>query len=350
MPVLADKLHNIPSTSSLPTYSSVTEIELAELSPSTSSSNLPPTYDDATATATTATVSASTGRRDVTASSSSEPSLAVFAPTVHFQIETLGKQWLSLPVGTRPDPIPVHRVEAGSWDPGSLPAYVSLRFSRSDNSCHLVRGDDASKTPVCTTLYRFGPGRPPVFRLPQSLVSPHGPPGSPAGEPMQVDDDDDDDDDDRVRANDGELDLPIVSNSLTTRAQRLKTPLGTFQWRYASSRERAAAVECADDLLVCELVRSVAVAGGKKTEEGAAATVAQFVRGPGTRTKGSGRSTAGNGGRLMVDLARWTDRKDGARDAVEVLVVASCVCMLKKEVDRRRIQQMMIMAGGAGGG
>ncbi|TQN67847.1 hypothetical protein CSHISOI_07623 [Colletotrichum shisoi] len=349
MPVLADKLHGIPSTSSLPTYLSVTEVELAELLPSTSSFSLPPTYDDATATATTATVSASTGIRDVTASSSSsEPSLAAFAPTAHFQIETLGKQWLSLPVGTRPDPIPVHRVEAGSWDPRSLPAYVSLRFSRSDNSCHLVRGDDASQTPVCTTLYRFGPGRPPVFRLPQSLVSPHGPPASPAGKSTQVDNDDDDDD--TVRRNDGELELSIVSNSLITRTQRLKTPQGTFQWRYASSRERAAAVKGADDLLICELVRGVAVAGGKKPEEEAAATVAQFVRGPGTRTKGSGRSTAGNGGRLMVDLARWTDRKDGARDAVEVLVVASCVCMLKKEVDRRRIQQMMIMAGGAGGG
>ncbi|KAJ0158636.1 hypothetical protein CTA2_11170 [Colletotrichum tanaceti] len=347
MPVLADKLPKIPRTSSLPTYSSVTEVELAELSPSTSPSSLPPTYDDATATATTTTASASTGRRDVTASSSSEPSLAAFAPTAHFQIETLGKQWLSLPVGTRPDPIPVHRVEAGSWDPGSLPVYVSLRFSRSDNSCHLVRGDDASQTPVCTTLYRFGPGRPPVFRLPESLVSPYGPPASPAGEPMQVDDNDGDEDD-VVGANNGKLDLPIVSNSLITRAQRLKTPFGTLQWRYASSRERAAAVEGADDLLVCELMRRVAVASGKKTEEKVAATVAQFVRGPGTRTKGTGRSTAGNGGRLAVDLARWTDRKDGARDAVEVLVVASCVCMLKKEVDRRRVQQMMIMAGGAG--
>ncbi|KZL84836.1 hypothetical protein CI238_08815 [Colletotrichum incanum] len=338
MSVFADKLRNIPSTSSLPTYSNVTEVELAETSPSTSTSSLPPTYDDATATA-SASASAD---RDETASSSNEASRASFIPTAHFQVETLGKQWLSLPVGTRPDPIPVYRVEAGSWTPESTPAYVSLRFSRSDNSCHLVRGDDGSQTPVCTTLYRFGPGKPPVFRLPQSLVSPHAPPAPPTSSADELRQDDDE-----ARA-DGGLDLSIVSKSLTTRTQVLKTPLGTFQWRYASRRERAA-VKGADDLLICELVQSVALAGGNKAEE-KTTRVAQLVRGAETRTKGSGRSTAGNGGRLMVDLAMWTDLKDGSRDAVEVLVLASCVCMLKKEVDRRRMQQMMVIAGGASGG
>ncbi|GKT86676.1 hypothetical protein Ct61P_04526 [Colletotrichum tofieldiae] len=194
------------------------------------------------------------------------------SPPTYSNVETLGKQWLSLPVGTRPDPIPVYRVEAGSWTPESAPAYVSLRFSRSDNSCHLVRGDDGSRTPVCTTLYRFGPGKPPVFHLPQSLVSPHAPPASSAGELRQEDDE---------------------TRSLTTRTQILKTPLGTFRWRYASRRERAA-VSGADDLLICELVQNVALAGGKKAEE-KTARVAQFVRGAETRTKGSGRSTAGNG-------------------------------------------------------
>ncbi|GKT57378.1 hypothetical protein ColTof4_11524 [Colletotrichum tofieldiae] len=333
MSALADKFRNIPGTSSPPTYSNVTEVELAEISPSTSTSSLPPTYDDATATA------SASADGDERTSSSNEPSRAPFAPTAHFQVETLGKQWLSLPVGTRPDPIPVYRVEAGSWTPESAPAYVSLRFSRSDNSCHLVRGDDGSRTPVCTTLYRFGPGKPPVFHLPQSLVSPHAPPASSAGELRQEDDE---------TPGDGGLDVSIVSKSLTTRTQILKTPLGTFRWRYASRRERAA-VSGADDLLICELVQNVALAGGKKAEE-KTARVAQFVRGAETRTKGSGRSTAGNGGRLMVDLARWADLKDGARDAVEVLVLASCVCMLKKEVDRRRMQQMMIIAGGASGG
>lgn len=336
MSALASKLRADPSTSSLPTYSSATDIELTNIpsSTSTSTSSLPPTYDDATA-------ASSSHAADAESSAGAQATAAApsFTPTVHLQIETSGKQWLSLPTGTRPDPVPVYRVEAGSWAPDSTPAYVSLRFSRNDGSCQLVRGDDESQTPVCTTLYRFGPGKPPNFRLPQSLISPHTPPAGP--------DQRRDGEVEEEEEIDG-LDLKIASRSITSRTQLLKTPLGTFQWRYASRKERAA-VPGADDLLVCEIVETAALAGGRKTEE-TTTRVAQLVRGEGTRSMGSGRSTAGNGGRLMVDLARWADLKGGGREAVEVLVVASCVCMLKKEVDRRRMQQIMIMAGGAGGG
>ncbi|KAK2016640.1 hypothetical protein LZ32DRAFT_601461 [Colletotrichum eremochloae] len=337
MSALADKSLNIPGTSALPTYASATEVELAGIAPLTSTASLPPAYDDATATVTVPAGS------DDTLGSSDGPPRAPFAPTVHFQIETEGKPWLSLPIGTRPDPIPVYRVEAGSWAPGSTPAYVSLRSSRSSNNCSLVRGDDdGSQMPVCTTLYRFGPGKPPVLRLPRALISPHAGPASPACPPGERAHGD-------VRTEgDGDLDLLVMPKSLVTRTQVLETPLGTFQWRYASRREVTAA-ERADDLLVCELVTRVALAGRRKARE-ETARVAQLVRGPGTRTEGTGRSAAGNGGRLAIDLARWTGPKGGMRDAVEALVIASCVCMLKKEVDRRRMHQMMIMAGAASGG
>ncbi|EFQ32222.1 uncharacterized protein GLRG_07366 [Colletotrichum graminicola M1.001] len=211
MSVLADKSHDIHGTSALPTYACATEVELTEIAPSASTASLPPAYDDATATA------SATASRDDTLGSPDGPPRVPFAPTVHFQVETAGKPWLSLPVGTRPDPIPIYRVEAGgSRAPGSTPAYVSLRFSRGSNSCHLVRGrdDDASQSPVCTTLYRFGPGKPPILRLPRALVSP---PGEPAA--------------------DGDLDVSVMPKSLVSRAQVLETPLGTFQWRYASRRE-----------------------------------------------------------------------------------------------------------------
>ncbi|KAK1967495.1 hypothetical protein LY78DRAFT_656211 [Colletotrichum sublineola] len=241
MSALADKSLNIPGTSALPTYASATEVELAGIAPLTSTASLPPAYDDATATVTMPAGS------DDTLGSSDGPPRAPFAPTVHFQIETEGKPWLSLPIGTRPDPIPVYRVEAGSWAPGSTPAYVSLRSSRSSNSCSLVRGDDdGSQMPVCTTLYRFGPGKPPVLRLPRALISPHAGPASPACPPGERAHGD-------VRTEgDGDLDLLVMPKSLVTRTQVLETPLGTFQWRYASRREVTAA-ERADDLLVCEL-------------------------------------------------------------------------------------------------
>ncbi|OHE91006.1 hypothetical protein CORC01_13687 [Colletotrichum orchidophilum] len=350
--MVTDKLHPVPSSSALPTYSSAMGIELTEISPSTSSSSslAPPAYAQATTIVPRDSESAPDGEFSEPAPSED----ALFTPTVHFQMETNGKQWLSLPIGTRPDPIAVYRVEAGCWSAESVPAYVSLRFSRNDGSCHLVRGEDASQTPVCTTLYRFGPGKPPVFRPSTSLTPLRAPApastsssfsspssstlvsrreeegGGSGGEPEKG------------------ANLQIVSKSLTSRTQVLKTPLGTFQWRYATRKERAA-VHGADDLLVCELVRSVALPGGKKTEE-SRMRIAQLVRGKETRTQGTGRTTAGNGGRLMVDVMRWAESKDGGREAVEVLVVASCICMLKKEVDRRRMQQMMMIAAGASGG
>ncbi|KAJ0298906.1 hypothetical protein COL5a_011821 [Colletotrichum fioriniae] len=344
--IVADELHTVPSNSSLPTYSSATGIELADISPSTSSdsSPAPPAYDQTITVVPRDTEPAPSSD----GGSEASPSGDAFAPTVHFQIETTGKQWLSLPIGTRPDPIAIYHVEAGSWSAESVPAYVSIRFSRNDGSCHLLRGDDASQTPVCTTLYRFGPGKPPIFRPSQALAPFHAPtpPASSSSSSTEVSLQDEEN---GHRETDvSAVDLQIVSKSLTSRTQILKTPLGTFQWRYATRKERAA-VPGADQLLVCELVQTIALAGGKKTEE-SKTRIAQFVRGKETRTRGTGRTTAGNGGRLMLDVMRWADSKDGGREAVEVLVVASCVCMLKKEVDRRRMQQMMILAAGASGG
>ncbi|OLN95290.1 hypothetical protein CCHL11_04734 [Colletotrichum chlorophyti] len=312
MSILSDKVRDLPDASSPPTYSTAA----TELPPSPSSLSLPPTYDAATS-----------GTSTSSGEGTSPMTPPAFTPTASFQIETSGKQWLSLPVATRPDPIPVYRVEAGSWAADSVPAFVSMRFSRGDGSCHLVRGDDGSQMPACTTVYRFGPGKPPLFRLPR----PTAPPASSS----------------TAAAADDTLELKMVSASLTSRTQVLETPHGTFRWRYGSRKERAA-VPGADDLLLCELVRVASPAGGETREESTVA--AQLVRGEGTRTKGSGKSTAGNGGRLMVDLREWMGSKGDAAGEVEVLLIAGCICMLKKEVDRRRLQQMMLIAAGASGG
>ncbi|KAF0328082.1 hypothetical protein GQ607_004562 [Colletotrichum asianum] len=319
MSTLTETPRPVLRTYSLPSYSSATElpsssvVNLTELSPRTRLSNSPPTYDDATARSfSNASIRPPPNTPD-SRSSDSSPSRAGerFTPTVQFQIESSGKHWLSLPRGTKPDLIPVFRVGEGRWN-CSTPAYRSLRFSRSDNSCILIRGDDVAQMPVCTTLYRFGPGKPPVFRLQKICEE--------------------------------DSDLQIRSKSMTSRTQILKTPHGTFRWRYASRKERAA-VEGAETLLICELVQQAIPVSGMKTEE-KASRVAQLVRGEKTRTPGTGRSTAGNGGRLMMDLFRWTDLKDGSKDTVECLIVASCICMLKKEVDRRRMHQLIAVGAG----
>jgi len=64
--------------------------------------------------------------------------------------------------------------------------------------------------------------------------------------------------------------------------------------------------------------------------------VAELVRNDETRTEGTSKSYAGNGGVLVLG------------DVDEVVVVATACVMLKREVDRRRLVQMMIMGGGGG--
>ncbi|KAF2453725.1 hypothetical protein BDY21DRAFT_354858 [Lineolata rhizophorae] len=79
---------------------------------------------------------------------------------------------------------------------------------------------------------------------------------------------------------------------------------------------------------------------GKKVERGV--RVAMLVRTDETRTPGTGKTTAGNGGELVVDEYMGCLVE-------EPLLVASCILMLKKEIDRRRLLQAMVIAGGAGG-
>ncbi|PTD11939.1 hypothetical protein FCULG_00002925 [Fusarium culmorum] len=122
-------------------------------------------------------------------------------------------------------------------------------------------------------------------------------------------------------------DIEISCKGMMTRSVVMRTHLSTFEWRYSSRAERRAFMgEKADSLLILEQVTKVVVKRGNKRSEDA-------------------RSTAGNGGRLMLDLQEWVDKKEECAE-MEILAVASCICMLKKEVDRRRVHQTMAMMGG----
>jgi hypothetical protein len=199
----------------------------------------------------------------------------------------------------------------------------------------------------------------------------------------------------------------VTSLGLLTRAVTFRSRLGTFEWRYASRRERQAVrlglgfepvvtgssassitdsdsdnledgKEGDDDddeisnMLVLERVVRIATAQSshltssssrnwmKKQKSGNSeevrTVVARFLRGPRYRTPGSSASSAGNGGRLMVDPSMWESENGGGEkgesEMAMVMIVTTCLVMLKKEVDRRRAQQMAVMgaiAGGAGG-
>ena len=73
---------------------------------------------------------------------------------------------------------------------------------------------------------------------------------------------------------------------------------GRFEWRYGSKRERAAVAvgKEVDSLLILECVAKDH--GGMESR----VRVAQLVKGERTRTAGTKKSTAGNGGLLEMDL------------------------------------------------
>ena len=266
-----------------------------------------------------------------------------FTPTVQLQIQTLGKAALSFPIPTRPDPIPVYAVGSdGTVLDSQTPVYFSLRRSRGASSCVLVAGDDAEQKHLSTTSYRWGPGKPPrVSLLPPSS----GPPVQGGARSSRSSADEEEEDVEAVAWDSFEL----TSRGFTTRAIRFRTRLGTFEWRYASRKERKAAG--IDSLLVLDRVvrvfNSATAPNAKDKEEEIRTPVAQFLRNAELRTPGSRGSSAGNGGRLRVDLSLWQDGKEDA-EMVRIMAVTTCIGMLKKEVDRRRMQQMAIMAAAAG--
>ncbi|KAL3960055.1 hypothetical protein ACCO45_005172 [Purpureocillium lilacinum] len=283
-------------------------------------SSLPPEYQDATdgeyvelrGYAPSATTN------DTPSSSSSSAAATpgatgLGAATAAFQIDTQGLPLIALPFPTKPVPIPVYSV-LPDGAVGPL-AYESLRTTRGSGSCVLVRAGDepTDERILCSTTYRFGPNRPPRIELLGDVAC------------------------DEV--------YEVHNWGCHTRAQDMRTHLGTFQWRYASRAERKAAG--ANSLLVLDLVTTVALAGATRRRSGGGASRSWCA----TRScaRGTRGSTAGNGGRLTMDLRGWSDTK-GAAHQMEVFVVASCITMLKKEVDRRRMHQMIVIMGAASGG
>jgi hypothetical protein len=114
---------------------------------------------------------------------------------------------------------------------------------------------------------------------------------------------------------------------------------GKFEWRYAARSERAALSNPPPNnvLLLEKLVGEERI------------LVARLVRSDETRTAGSKSSSAGNGGKLEMSLGG--DGKEETGQLVdEVTVVVTCLVMLKKEIDRLRTIQIMIMSGAASGG
>ncbi|KAK3192460.1 hypothetical protein K4F52_001673 [Lecanicillium sp. MT-2017a] len=235
-------------------------------------------------------------------------SVAAFRHTKALQVESVGHPWFSLPLPPKPVPIPVYAVQHETNLVGEM-VYQSLRQKRRSGDCTLVRAGDPSEEALVTTNYRFGCGRAPCMQI-----------------------------------GDGEQ-FEIVNRGFATRATVFRTQLGTFEWRYANRQERKAMG--AHSLILFERVTKVAL--DEKRDDEQRTIVAMFVRNKEVRTAGTGDSTAGNGGRLLLDMRALMDSK-GLDEQFEQLVVSSCICMMKREVDRRRVHQAIMIAGASGGG
>jgi hypothetical protein len=213
-------------------------------------------------------------------------------------------------------PIPVFRVSADG-NSSAFPEFVSIRPSPKSNSCALLDSTQPQQTVLISTVYRWGPGRNPRMRvLPagNSLTPEHAVEGKfQGGEEWEV----------------------TGTGNPLSRSKRMATPFGTFQWRYGSRSERKE--YGATSLLVLDKADGP---GSKHRTR-----VAQLVRNEELRTAGTTRwNTNGNGGRLQIDSRLWEDEsKAGPRD-MQAFVVASCICMLKKEVDRQRGNQASLVS------
>lgn len=322
---------------------------------STSLDSLPPDYSDAAELSGIAPSSSSSHVSDdelpkyetasdaFPASSSTAvviPTAPGFHPTRSFAIETVGHPLIALPFPPKPIPIPVYAL-SGTGQIGET-VYKSMRdVATHSNSCVLVRAEDNS--PACVTTYRFGPGRAPRIQLLGSYS-----PAASNSFPGTVTTSED-----VAQILGAELPskteaIHVTSDGYHTRSQTMRTPLGTFRWRYGTRTERREATPSATSLLVLEQITTFSLPGGKKREEERRRRVAQLVRSDETRTEGSTRHTAGNGGRLDVDLGEWLrEGRKGEVEEMETLVVASCLVMLKKEVDRRRLHQAIVLMAGS---
>ncbi|KAJ5319759.1 hypothetical protein PENANT_c026G11620 [Penicillium antarcticum] len=193
-------------------------------------------------------------------------------------------------------PLPSRQMKIVIYNTDGSEAYVSTRDKRWSGDAvlsHPNRGD------IIRTEYFFGPNRDPVLHILQAA------------------------------------DLPsvTVTGKWTSRAARFEMPGGKcLEWEYAKEKRPDGQKV---NLLVLNAI-------AEKADSQEHIRLAQLVRGSDSRTPGTSRCTAGNGGELQIDEAALQ-----SLGLDEALIAATCLMMLKKEIDRRRMIQMAVI-GGAG--
>jgi hypothetical protein len=217
--------------------------------------------------------------------------------TLHVNAQGIGA--FRLPIPSRELGIPICNAD------GSL-AYTSTREKISSGNAVLSAPDRGD---LVASMYRFGPGRNPKLVM--------------------------------LKEAEGQNEI-TVSGKWTSRSQVFKyNPSSvTFEWRYRRERRESQGVidgEAKKPKKVTLITLEVHGAGKDDVRR-----VAQLVRGEDARTPGTKSCSAGNGGELEID-----ETAAQGLGIPEELIVSSCIMMLKKEIDRRRATQFIIMSAAA---
>jgi hypothetical protein len=232
-------------------------------------------------------------------------------------------------------PLPPGQLEILVADTNSNIVYTSTRAKKCSGNAVLK---NAAGVEVLASEYQFGPGREPKIRFVNQA------PEYETSEQMSSEKTDSEKKD--VEQNDSAV--ITTKGKWTSRQQTFILPNGRdFTWRYIKERDAFASIDGKDRRkwhLVLEVSDANATIEDKNSKNAPKRRVAELFRNAEARTPGTSSSDAGNGGELKIDAAFC--ESTGLREDV---IVASCLMMLKKEIDRRRAVQFMIMAGIASG-
>lgn len=197
-------------------------------------------------------------------------------------------------------PAPSTELEIGIFSPEGDTVYKSRRPRVCKGDCVL---SSANGEELVATDYFFGPGRDPVIREVTPTTST----------------------------------LPVLSidpSSITRNLDFVHVPSGAhFGWSYSSVR--AAEGGHAQGLALRTFDADARRSEKRKTGK----IVAQLIRSKVDRTPGTKKTFAGNGGKLVI-------AHDADQHLSEELIVASCLMMLKREIDSRRFAQFAFVMGG----
>lgn len=187
-------------------------------------------------------------------------------------------------------PIPPSELQITIQNQDANLAYTSTRAKKSSGNCVLA---DAAGKPLIGTQYFFGPSKDPLLT--------------------------------RLDIEEGVAQPIKTLSKWTSRHHIFLLPDNrSFNWAYR--KEPGFGANGAKGTAL------VLTLGEKR--------LAALIRNEETRTPGSKSCSAGNGGELVL-----SDEVGGEDGINEDLVVATCLLMLKKEIDRRRTVQIMMIAG-----